>query len=71
MQNMKAILLNNWKAKLACLILATMLWYLVKQNVDQTSGRFELPRNRADEPARALPAQNPTHEPTPKKTLRN
>lgn len=73
---MKEIILNNWRAKLACLILATALWYLIRQNVDRANDRFEFPRDRANEPARLLnpPAEfpkSPTHERTPAKTLRN
>ena len=38
---MKSILLNNWRAKLASLLLAFALWYLIKQNVGRTPQRFE------------------------------
>ena len=27
------ILLDDWRAKLACLILASVLWYLIRQNL--------------------------------------
>ena len=70
MTNMKEIILNNWKAKITCLILATVLWYLIKQNVDRTNERFEFPRDRANEAARLLPPPK-TNEPTPTKTIRN
>ena len=29
-------LTNHWKPKLVCLLLATGLWYIIKQNVKQT-----------------------------------
>ena len=66
---MKEIVLNNWKAKITCLILATVLWYLIKQNVDRTNTKFEFPRDRANETARLLPPQK-TNEPAPAKTIR-
>ena len=36
---MKAILLNHWQAKLTSLILASVLWYLIKQGVGRTPER--------------------------------
>jgi len=56
---MKEILLHNWKAKLACLILATVLWYLIKQNVGQTFDRFEFARDREPEPSRFFSVPTP------------
>ena len=38
---MKAILLNNWKIKLASLLLAFALWFLIKQNVSRNPVRFD------------------------------
>ncbi|MFM8983157.1 MAG: hypothetical protein ACKOLA_09685, partial [Spartobacteria bacterium] len=38
-KNMKAILLNHWQAKLTSLILASVLWYLIKQSVGRTPER--------------------------------
>jgi hypothetical protein len=29
-------LTSHWRPKLACLLLATGLWYIIKQNVKQT-----------------------------------
>lgn len=54
---MKEILLHNWKPKLVCLILATALWYLIKQNVARTP--FEFPRDRSGEASRFLPKNQP------------
>src|SRR5437667_8309505 len=33
---MKKLILNNWRAKLISLLLATTLWYLIKKNVATT-----------------------------------
>lgn len=67
---MKEIILHNWKAKLACLILAIVLWYLIKQNVGRTFDRFEF--IRAQESSRVHPSQNPVYEPkSSTQTLRN
>lgn len=38
----KTILTNNWGPKLVCLILASALWYLISQNVEEkTPSRSE------------------------------
>ena len=34
-------ILNNWRAKLISLLLATTLWYLIKKNVATTLSPFE------------------------------
>ncbi|MFZ4588887.1 MAG: hypothetical protein ACOYNG_07885, partial [Terrimicrobiaceae bacterium] len=44
MNKTKAILLNNWQVKLASLILAFALWYLIKQNVGRTPPRLDPPK---------------------------
>ena len=68
---MKEKILRNWKAKLICLMLATALWYLIKNNEARSSDRFDLRRDRANEPSRLFPAATPQNELKPKKTLRN
>lgn len=40
-------LTNHWRPKLLCLLLATGLWYIIKQNVKQA----------APEPPRLWPAE--------------
>lgn len=37
---MKAALLNNWKAKVASLLVAIAIWYLVKDHLAQPSMPF-------------------------------
>jgi YbbR domain-containing protein len=49
---MKRLILNNWRAKLISLLLATTLWYLIKKNVATTQSPFERP---SQAPASALP----------------
>jgi hypothetical protein len=41
---MKRLILENWRAKLMALTVATAVWYLIKKNVDETSGRWKLER---------------------------
>ena len=41
MKSMKATLLNNWKIKLASLLLAFALWFLIKQNVSRNPVRLD------------------------------
>lgn len=31
---MKQILLHNWKIKLTCLLLAAVVWYVIRHNVN-------------------------------------
>ena len=70
MTPMKEILLHNWKAKLTCLILAIVLWYLIKQNVGRTFDRFEF--IRAQEASRFQSQQILPYEPkSPTQTFRN
>lgn len=44
---MKKILLHNWKIKLTSLVLATVVWYVLRQNVTPTS-EF-LPRFKSEQ----------------------
>jgi hypothetical protein len=41
---MKRLFLENWRAKLMALIVATAVWYLIKKNVDVTPERWRLER---------------------------
>jgi len=66
---MKEMILHNWQAKLVCLILATALWYLIRQNEGPTAGRFDRP---AMPPAEKKQEPAPiSHEPKPTKIIRN
>jgi YbbR domain-containing protein len=49
---MKRLILNNWRAKLISLLLATTLWYLIKKNVATTPSPFERP---SQAPVTAVP----------------
>ncbi|MFZ4484000.1 MAG: hypothetical protein ACOYOL_08485 [Chthoniobacterales bacterium] len=41
---MRQILLHNWKVKLTCLLLASVVWYVIQQNVNPTGeGRVRGP----------------------------
>jgi hypothetical protein len=41
---MKRFFLENWRAKLMALIVATAVWYLIKKNVDVPPERWRLDR---------------------------
>lgn len=41
LETMKRLLLENWRAKLMALIVATAVWYLIKKNVDETPDRWK------------------------------
>jgi len=41
---MKRLFLENWRAKLMALIVATAVWYLIKKNVDETPERWKFDR---------------------------
>ena len=43
-ENMKRFFLENWRAKLMALIVATAVWYLIKKNVDVAPERWRLDR---------------------------
>jgi hypothetical protein len=45
---MKRLFLENWRAKLMALIVATAVWYLIKKNVDETPERFKFERRPAN-----------------------
>jgi hypothetical protein len=36
----RVTLLNNWRAKLISLLLATTVWYLIKKNIETTPSPF-------------------------------
>ncbi|MEX1110922.1 MAG: hypothetical protein WEB31_03900 [Chthoniobacterales bacterium] len=47
---MKQILLHNWKIKLTCLVLASVVWYVIQHNVN--SGDDARGRSSASERAK-------------------
>jgi hypothetical protein len=44
---MKRFFLENWRAKLMALTVATAVWYLIKKNVDVAPDRWGLERRAA------------------------
>jgi hypothetical protein len=48
---MKRLFLNNWRAKLMALTVATAVWYLIKKNVDVAPDRWGLEHRPAAVPA--------------------
>jgi hypothetical protein len=47
LKTMKRLFMENWRAKLMALIVATAVWYLIKKNVDETPGRWKFDRRPA------------------------
>lgn len=46
---MKQILLHNWKIKLTCLVMASVVWYVIQQNVNPgNEGRSRTPASERD-----------------------
>ena len=43
MNLLKKIMIEDWKAKLACLLMASALWYLIKQNLPQKGPDLDWP----------------------------
>jgi hypothetical protein len=39
---MKRLFLENWRAKLMSLVVATAVWYLIRKNVDEMPDRWRL-----------------------------
>jgi hypothetical protein len=46
---MKRFFLENWRAKLMSLVVATAVWYLIRKNVDETAGGWLLDRRAPSE----------------------
>jgi hypothetical protein len=47
---MKRLFLENWRAKLMSLIVATAVWYLIRKNVDELPGRWLLEQHAPPAP---------------------
>lgn len=41
---MKALILNNWEAKLVSLVLASVLWFLIKKNIETPASEADAMR---------------------------
>jgi hypothetical protein len=50
---MKRLFLENWRAKLMSLIVASAVWYLIKKNVESTPEQWRIERR----PAAQVPDQ--------------
>jgi hypothetical protein len=54
---MKQLILNNWVAKVASLVLASTLWFLIKKNIEAGSPD----RNLIDAPLVLTPTDGTHH----------
>ncbi|MDF2376693.1 MAG: hypothetical protein P1U81_10660 [Verrucomicrobiales bacterium] len=43
MMNLKAVFIENWPAKLASLLIATAIWYLIRNHLDADQPSFPVP----------------------------
>ncbi|MDF1825818.1 MAG: hypothetical protein P1U68_14320 [Verrucomicrobiales bacterium] len=41
--NLKALFVENWPAKLASLLIATAIWYLIRNHLDADNPSFPVP----------------------------
>ncbi len=39
---MKTLILKNWAAKIASLVLASVLWFLIKKNIEETASQGDM-----------------------------
>ena len=39
---MKTLILKNWAAKIASLVLASVLWFLIKKNIEETASQGDV-----------------------------
>jgi len=47
MRSIAKKLVEKWHVKLVCLLLASVLWYIIRQNVNQTPTAIEWPDSAA------------------------
>lgn len=47
MRTIAKTLIENWHVKLTCLVLASVLWFIIRQNVKTTPTRVEWPDSAA------------------------
>jgi len=47
MKSIIKTLVENWHTKLVCLVLASVLWYIIRQNVKQVPSPLEWPDSAA------------------------
>ena len=69
MTTITEILTNNWKPKLTCLILASVLWYLIRQSAEKSPLPLEHLVASAAHVHKDIPARTPVPAtPTPTST---
>lgn len=57
MNNLKAFFVENWMPKLASLLIATAIWYLIRNHLDAGQQSFPVP-GTTPPPARTTPGPN-------------
>ncbi|MCB1206583.1 MAG: hypothetical protein KDN18_20150 [Verrucomicrobiae bacterium] len=62
MEKIKDFLVDNWKAKLVSLLIATSIWYLIRSHLDGERREFPVPGTGMPTSTPARPATTPPLE---------
>ncbi|TLD68342.1 hypothetical protein FEM03_23365 [Phragmitibacter flavus] len=61
----KRLITHDWEAKLICLVLAMLLWWVVSEEINRGKGPTRKPEMPAGWPMQTLPVPDSPPTPTP------